>query len=149
MPISGRPLRHTRAPAVSRNRKLLVPRAATRRRQPRPVTETTVIRRQPTTVTVSLSHDDAQRPAAASLGDRLCALLADRPTTVVVDLSSLRGLSSEVVAALLSVRREATAQGSHVVLRASTSHSMSLLRRSRLVSTFEITTASGPAWRHG
>jgi len=109
-----------------------------------------VTRRQPTVVTVSLNHDDAERPAAAAgLSDRLCALLADGPTTVVVDLSALRTLTSEVVGALLSVRREATARGSHVVLRASTSHSMALLRRSRLASLFEITTASGPAWRHG
>ena len=133
---------------MSRNRKHPVRRAATRRRQPRPVTETTVIRRQPTTVTVALSHEGDRSPAAG-LTERLCGLLADGPTTVVVDLSGLRGMSSDVVSALLSVRREAAARGSHVVLRACTSHSMSLLRRSRLVSTFEITTAPGPAWRHG
>jgi anti-anti-sigma regulatory factor len=98
---------------------------------------------------VDLSEEDVERPASVVLGDRLCALLADGTTTVVVDLSGLRALSSDVVAALLSVRREAGARGSHVVLRASTSHSMSLLRRSRLVSLFEITTGNGPAWRHG
>jgi anti-anti-sigma regulatory factor len=88
---------------------------------------------------------------AGSLAARLRALLDDGHRTVVVDLSRLSTLSSDVVAALLSARREAGSRGSYIVLRAASGHSMGLLRRSRLTTLFDITTVDGPAstWRHG
>jgi hypothetical protein len=117
------------------------------------VTETTTVtRRQPAIVTVALGHQETERSphsATTDLTGRLCALFDDGVSVVVVDLSRLRSMSSEVVGALLSVRREAGVRGGHVVLRASTHHSMAMLRRSRLAGLFEISTADGPAWRHG
>ena len=100
---------------------------------------------------VVLDNDQLAASPAGSLAARLRALLDDGHRTVVVDLSRLSSLSSDVVAALLSTRREAGGRGSHIVLRAASAHSMGLLRRSRLAALFDITTSDGPAstWRHG
>lgn len=100
---------------------------------------------------VVLDAESITGQPSGGLAARLRTLLDEGNRTIVVDLSRLGSLSSDVVAALLSTRREATARGSHIVLRVTTTHSMGLLRRSRLSTLFEITTSSGPAstWRHG
>ena len=107
--------------------------------------------RAPSQVSVALDDTTVTMTPAGQLTARLCALLDDGTTTLVIDVSGLQAMSSDIVAALLSARRESTARGCRIVLRATSRRSMSLLRQSSLGGLFDITTTDLPAslWRHG
>ena len=107
----------------------------------------TVTGREPTYVVVALDEQAMTLPAW-DVATHLCALLDDGVSTVLVDVSGLRRLSSNVVAALLSARREATARGGRLVLHAATSRAAAMVARSALGGAFEISVGSHPSpWR--
>ncbi len=115
------------------------------------MTQMTVAGSDRTTTTVTLTDDSLTRTPAAALSARLCDLLSDGGRTVVVDVTALNSLSADVVSALLGARREATARGSRVVLRAGTARSRALLRRCTLDRVFTVVRDGDPGsmWRHG
>ncbi|HEX7189561.1 MAG TPA: STAS domain-containing protein [Actinomycetes bacterium] len=102
-------------------------------------------------VCVTLDDSTLTQAPAGLFSTRLCALLDDEAGTLVIDLSGVQGLSSDLMAALLSVRREATARSCRVVLRATSRRSIALLRQSSLGGLFDVTTTDlpGSVWRHG
>ncbi len=111
----------------------------------------TVTGQQPACTIVSL--DDRARTVvpAAQLGADLCALLTEGTRTVVVDVTGLQTLSADVVSALLGARREATARGARIVLRAQDARSRGLLQRCALDGLFTVVRDAAPdsLWRHG
>ena len=113
------------------------------------MTQMTVTDTAGTTTTVTFDDGSLRRGAVSQLAGDLCDLLT-RGRTVVVDVTELHGLSTDVVSALLGARREATARGSRLVLRASDARSRALLRRSALDRVFTVIRDSEPGslWRH-
>jgi hypothetical protein len=108
----------------------------------------TVTGREPTYVVVALD-DQAMTLPAWDVASHLCALFDEGVSTVLVDVTRLRVLSSHVVAALLSARREATSRGDRLVLHSATSRGAAMVARSALAGVFELSVGSQPSpWRH-
>jgi anti-anti-sigma regulatory factor len=107
--------------------------------------------RQPSSVEVALDDSTMIRTPAETLAAHLCGLMTGGVTTVTVDVSGLQSLSSDVVSALLSARREAAARGCRLVLLAPTPASAALISRSPLGSVVDVATSRAvtPPWRHG
>lgn len=89
-------------------------------------------------------------PSAGDLAGRVRRLFAEGVRTVLVDLSDVQRLSSDIVAALLQARREARSHGGRVVLHAPNRRSASLVSRSELGGLFEVDVAAvrPSPWRH-
>jgi anti-anti-sigma regulatory factor len=102
-----------------------------------------------TITTVALVDGSLRGTLVSQLTERLCELLTGG-RTVVVDVTGLHGLSTDVVSALLGARREATLRGSRLLLRASDARSQALLRRSALDRVFTVVRDGNPRlmWRH-
>lgn len=102
-----------------------------------------------TITTVALDDDSFGRTFVSQLTERLCELLTGG-RTVVVDVTGLHGLSTDVVSALLGACREATLRGSRLVVRAGDTRSQALLRRSALDRVFTVVRDGDPRsmWRH-
>ncbi len=111
----------------------------------------TVTQQQPDCTTVSLDDRARTLVPAAQLGSDLCALLTEGTQTVVVDVSGMQTLSTDVVSALLGARRVATARGARIVLRAQDARSRALVRRCALDGVFTVVRDAVPdsLWRHG
>ena len=102
-----------------------------------------------TITTVALDDGSRRRTVGSQLADCLCEMLTGG-RTVVVDVTGLHGLSTDVVSALLVARREAARRGSRLVLRAGDARSLALLRRSALDRVFTVVRDGEPRsmWRH-
>ncbi|MGH8893134.1 MAG: STAS domain-containing protein [Actinomycetes bacterium] len=110
----------------------------------------TVTGLRPTYVAVALDDETPPGEGARDLTAQLRQLFTEGASTVLVDMSRVRRLSSDIVAALLWARREARSRGGRVVLHAPNRRSASLLARSELGRLFEVdlaATAPSP-WRH-
>ena len=108
----------------------------------------TVTGREPTYVVVALD-DQAMTLPAWDVASRLCALFDEGVSTVLVDVTRMRVLSSHVVAALLSAHREATARGHRLVLHAATGRGAAMVARSALGKVFEVSVGTHPSpWGH-
>jgi anti-anti-sigma regulatory factor len=98
---------------------------------------------------VVVAFDDETTGPGRDLSSRLSALLDDGVSTVLIDVTRLRAMSSDTVGALLSARREASRRGARVLLKAS-GRSAALVSRSALSGLFEVTPTGAPVsmWRH-
>lgn len=112
------------------------------------MTELTVVERRTDYAVVSL--DDLGVDRAAHLRSGLSELLTDETRILLVDVSGVQRLSSDIVSALLWVRRQAVMRGGRVVLRAPTRRSATMLARSELSRLFDVDLALTPTspWRH-
>ena len=96
------------------------------------------------TVVIMLS-DDTLLATLADLRWRLGALLESGPSTLLLDLSGVRRLSSATIAVFLWVRKRCSVRGVHLVVRRPSRRSIDVLRRTGLLSTL----VSDDAERHG
>lgn len=100
-------------------------------------------------VAVLTLHDDERELAPAHLRGRVGPLLDPGPSTLVLDLSAVRHLSSDGVDGLLWLRQRCLGRAVNVVLRRPSRQSVDLLRRTGLLGmlTIEGATPAGCAVR--
>lgn len=100
-----------------------------------------------TDVAVLTLHDDERELARGELRGHLGSLLEPGPSTLVLDLSAVRRLSSDGVDGLLWLRRRCLGRAVNVVLRQPSRQSVDLLRRTGLLGVLTIEGAARTA--HG
>ena len=88
------------------------------------------------TVVITLS-DDTLLATLAELRWRLGALLESGPSTLVLDLSEVRRLSSTTIAVFLWVKKRCSVRGVHVVVRRPARGNIDVLRRTGLLDTLD------------
>jgi hypothetical protein len=109
------------------------------------MTAITVTELGPSYVVVILDATAQPRTPTGDLSRRMCALLDEGPTTLLVDISRLLALSSDVMSALLSLRRETGLRFGRLVLRSPSAGGDAMLDRSSPPGVFEISAAGLPA----
>lgn len=91
-----------------------------------------------TDVAVLTLHDDERELTRGQLRGHLGSLLEPGPSTLVLDLSAVRHLSSDGVDGLLWLRQRCRGRAVDVVLRQPSRQSVDLLRRTGLLGVLTI-----------
>ncbi|MGN6610233.1 MAG: STAS domain-containing protein [Angustibacter sp.] len=104
------------------------------------VPSTTSVPRQATRLrtVVAVLDDDAVAQGLTNLRSRLTEVLSAGDARLVVDVSGLDRISSNVVAALLRAKRKCAARGVDVVVRGSAGQSLGLLTRTGLAAVLDV-----------
>lgn len=103
------------------------PRTTSRRPVPRP-RDSVVVRLE----------ESSLRSGIGDLRWHLDDMLADGPSTLVIDVSGIERLSSTTIAALLWAKRHCLSRRVRVVVGDPTDHTLELLRRTGLYGVLEI-----------